>query len=428
MRKKYQPMRTRVARYRRVHLPRRIRRFKLMSRHPYAVPFLTIGVLLIITAGIGLVAHLRHQSSPQIDAKIVIISHDHEQQIVPSREETVGGLIQKLHIPLNQGDVVEPAAKTVIDQDEFRINIYRAVPVEIVDGDQHTYTFSAATTPRSIAEQAGKTLYSEDDITTTPAQNFLKADAIGEQVVIDRAVPVNMNLYGTPLAIRTHAKTVGDLIQQKGIKLAKDDQVLPAADTPLTPNTQVFIVRNGTKIESESQVIAMPVQTIQDPTLAYGTSAIRQQGSAGTQVLTYQDMLQNGIVVSRSLIQTVVTTAPVTAVVVVGTSLSGIKGDMALAGIDPSDYEAADYVISHESGWCPTKAQGEHTCPPIPDNAMTSNGYGLCQATPGYKMASAGSDWETNPITQLKWCTGYADGRYGGWQGAYDHWLNYHNW
>ena len=309
-----------------------------------------------------------------------------------------------------------------------RINIYRAVPVEIVDGSEHTFTFSAATTPRAIAVQAGKTVYSEDELTTDPATDFIKTGAVGEQVVIDRAVPVNMNLYGTPLAIRTHAKTVGELVQQKNIKLAKDDQVVPAADTPLTPNTQVFIIRNGTKIESLNQVIAMPVQTIQDPTLAYGTSAIRQQGSAGVQVLTYQDNLQNGQVVSRNLIQTVVTQAPVTAIVVVGTSLSGIKGDMALAGIAASDYEFADYIISHESGWCPTKAQGEHTCPPIPDNAMTPNGYGLCQATPGYKMASAGSDWQTNPITQLKWCSGYAESRYGSWGAAYNHWVNYHNW
>ncbi|MEI9914097.1 MAG: hypothetical protein WDN66_03915 [Candidatus Saccharibacteria bacterium] len=64
----------------------------------------------------------------------------------------------------------------------------------------------------------------------------------------------------------------------------------------------------------------------------------------------------------------------------------------------------------------------------VPDDSYTSAGYGLCQATPGYKMASAGSDWATDPITQLKWCNGYAVSRYGGWYNAYVHWINNGNW
>jgi uncharacterized protein YabE (DUF348 family) len=424
MRKKLHKFRIRFTRFRRL----KIRRFKVLSRHPFAVPVITFAAFaFIIGFGVLLAAQTHHIHAVK-DAEIVVISHDHEQQIVPTREATVGALLKALHLQLNQGDVVEPAAATPIDQDQFRINIYRAVPVEIVDGTHKSFTFSAATTPRSIAAQTGTHLYADDDVSTDPAQDFVKTGTIGEQVVIDRATPVNLNLYGTALTLRTHATTVAELIKQKNIQLAKDDQVVPAPATLLTPNTEVFIVRNGTKIESVTQQIAMPVQEIQDPTLAYGTSAVRQQGSNGQQVITYQDNLQNGIVVGRTVIQTVVTQPAVTQVEVVGTSLSGIKGDMALAGISSDDYEFADYIISHESGWCPTKAQGEHTCPPIPDDPYTSGGYGLCQATPGSKMSSAGADWETNPITQLRWCAGYAEGRYGSWSAAYDHWVNYHNW
>ena len=35
------------------------------------------------------------------------------------------------------------------------------------------------------------------------------------------------------------------------------------------------------------------------------------------------------------------------------------------------------------------------------------------QALPGSKMASAGADWRTNPITQINWGIGYIKGRYG---------------
>lgn len=382
-------------------------------KHPLLVPLFTF-IPLLLASGIVYWA-FSHGDKPNRDAIVVIVSHDGAQQTVPSIEPTVGTLLKKLNITLGQGDRVEPALDTPIRQDDFRVNVYRAVPVKVVDGDHSTYTFSAATTPRAIARQTGAQLYNEDTVQTNPAQNFLKDGAVGESVTIDRATPVNVNLYGASETIRTHAKTVGDLIKEKGIKLAGSDQVLPTQDTPITPNQAIFIARNGTKLESVTQPIAMPVQTINDAGLAYGTSAVRQQGSAGQQVITYQDNLVNGRVVSRTAIQTVVTQQPVTQIVVKGTSLSGIKGDMALAGIAPGDYNYVDYIVSHESGWNPSA-----------HNA--SGAYGLCQALPGSKMASAGSDWASNPVTQLKWCNGYAKGRYGSWAAAYSHWVSHHNW
>ncbi|HSX36722.1 MAG TPA: G5 domain-containing protein [Patescibacteria group bacterium] len=404
----------------------RIHRLKILSRHPFAVPFFVFLTLLALLAA-GYVAFGR-SNTPAPTTRVVIISHDSLQQTVPSIEPTVGALLNKLHIQLNQGDVVEPSLATAIKQDDFRINIYRAVPVEIIDNGHKTFTFSAATTPRSIVKQANYSVFPEDNINTAPTDNFLSGGAIGEQVVIERSVPVNVNLYGTLLQIRTRATTVGDLIKEKNIKLAKDDQVDPVLATPILAGQQIMIARNGTKVETEVQTIPTPVKTIYDSGLAYGTSAVRQAGSPGQQVVTYQDNLVNGVVVSRKAVQTVVTIAPVTQIVAQGTNLAGIKGDMALAGIAPSDYNYVDYIVSHESGWCPTKAQGEHYCPSPPDNSMTPNGYGLCQATPGYKMASSGSDWATNPVTQLKWCNGYAVSRYGSWYAAYNHWVAYHSW
>jgi hypothetical protein len=49
-------------------------------------------------------------------------------------------------------------------------------------------------------------------------------------------------------------------------------------------------------------------------------------------------------------------------------------------------------------------------------NERAANGigaYGIPQALPGDKMASEGSDWETNPVTQIEWGLGYIEGRYG---------------
>lgn len=56
-------------------------------------------------------------------------------------------------------------------------------------------------------------------------------------------------------------------------------------------------------------------------------------------------------------------------------------------------------------------------------NGRGSGAYGVPQALPGKKMASAGRDWATNAWTQIKWMIGYMNDRYGGSCAA----LAYHN-
>ncbi len=57
----------------------------------------------------------------------------------------------------------------------------------------------------------------------------------------------------------------------------------------------------------------------------------------------------------------------------------------------------------------------------------SSGAHGIPQALPGSKMRSAGADWRTNPVTQIKWGLGYIHGRYGTPCGALRH-MNSHGW
>jgi hypothetical protein len=63
------------------------------------------------------------------------------------------------------------------------------------------------------------------------------------------------------------------------------------------------------------------------------------------------------------------------------------------------------------------------TWDPTVYNYEGSGAYGLPQAQPADKMASAGDDWRTNPLTQIRWARRYAQERYGGTCAA----LAYHN-
>ncbi|MGI5416871.1 lytic transglycosylase domain-containing protein [Actinomadura luteofluorescens] len=51
----------------------------------------------------------------------------------------------------------------------------------------------------------------------------------------------------------------------------------------------------------------------------------------------------------------------------------------------------------------------------------SSGAYGVPQALPGSKMASAGPDWQNNATTQIKWGLGYIKNRYGTPCGAWSH-------
>jgi uncharacterized protein YabE (DUF348 family) len=409
----------------------RVHKLKRAARHPLVtVPLVTFSVLFLLSA-LGLI--IFNGGSPTlrpIDSNIVIVNHDDQEQTVPTRARTVGELLERLNITLNEGDVVEPSADTEIVSDNFRVNVYRGVPVTIVDGDNKTFTFSAAATPRSIVKQAGIEVYPEDDLSLLPTENFLIEGSIGQRVVIDRAVPVNVNIYGTQVMMRTHAETVGELLEERDIKLNSGDTVQPTKGVAITPNMQIFILREGVKIESVEEIVPMPEVIQEDASLSFGATVLRQQGSPGKKLVTYQVDTNTG---ERKKIQEVAIVPAVPQIVARGKAVqipTDKQAVMAAAGIPVGDYPYVDFIISHESGWCPTKLQGQvGYCPPYaPAVIPTNKGYGLGQATPGTKMAAFGADWKTSAVTQLKWATSYAKGRYGSWQAAYNFWQARHYW
>lgn len=298
----------------------KVRAIRRIGQKPlFTVPLATFMVLLLLAVAGFLIASGGRPTFKQQDVNVVVVNFDKKERTIPTDAKTVGDLLKRLDITLNEGDVVEPGKDSVIASDNFRINVYRAVPVTIVDGDQKTFTYSAAATPRSIVKQTGITVYPEDNLELMPTENFLTESSIGERVVIDRAAPVTLNLYGTPASIRTHAETVQDLIDERKIKLAKDDTVQPAPGTKITSGTQVFLTRKGTQIVTVEEAIATPIETVSDPSLAYGTTAIRQQGAPGKRLVTYQLDLQNGVEVGRKPIQAVVAQEPVKQIVAKGT-------------------------------------------------------------------------------------------------------------
>ena len=78
-------------------------------------------------------------------------------------------------------------------------------------------------------------------------------------------------------------------------------------------------------------------------------------------------------------------------------------------GFSQSEFGCLDSLWTRESGWN------------VSADNPSSSAYGIPQALPGEKMSSAGSDWATNPATQIRWGLGYIQDRYGSPCGAWGH-------
>ncbi|MFF5445266.1 transglycosylase SLT domain-containing protein [Streptomyces sp. NPDC012888] len=78
--------------------------------------------------------------------------------------------------------------------------------------------------------------------------------------------------------------------------------------------------------------------------------------------------------------------------------------------VPAGQFQCFSNIVNHESTW-----NYKATNP-------SSGAYGLVQAYPGSKMASAGADWRTNPATQIEWGLNYMNDRYGSPCGAWSFW------
>jgi SLT domain-containing protein len=87
---------------------------------------------------------------------------------------------------------------------------------------------------------------------------------------------------------------------------------------------------------------------------------------------------------------------------------------MAAQMVPSGQFQCFSNIVDHESSW------NYHAV-----NA-SSGAYGLFQALPASKYSSAGSDWQTNPATQIKWGLNYMDSRYGSPCEAWSFWQANH--
>ncbi|MFN8048021.1 MAG: G5 domain-containing protein [Ancrocorticia sp.] len=319
-------------------------------------------------------------------------------------------------------------------------SMFGATAVAADTGQATTTDSSAAKSPKII------TALSLTDTQVSPTATASATEAA--------KVTFSLTVDGSTRKITTTESTLGEALNDADVVLHADDKVSLPLNKPVAEGASVTIVRVTAKAISEETVDAHTSSEVDDPELPKGDRVVETEGVDGVTVNAYDVVLENGTEVSREKTMTVVKSTRVDEVVRVGTkeaapvatpqstgssaSVTSDSSSSASASSSEAAAPAAQPVASGDAqsialsmmagyGW----GGDQFTClvnlwnresgwNHLAMNA-SSGAYGIPQALPGNKMASAGADWQTNPATQISWGLGYIQGRYGTPCGAWAH-------
>ena len=117
----------------------------------------------------------------------------------------------------------------------------------------------------------------------------------------------------------TSAATVRDALKDIGLVLDPGDQVSVPLDAAAVDGLVVMVTRAATGGQRVTEAVPFDTQQVDDPALFAGTTKVRTAGRVGVRTTTYDVQVVGGVVVSRTQLTSVLTTPPVTQVVLKGT-------------------------------------------------------------------------------------------------------------
>lgn len=376
--------------------------------------FISVSLAVLGLVGVLAVNMVTQPASAANESGRLISVHDRGKETVfLTNADTLEDAFKEVGIEVDSHDAVEPAMDEKLVASDYQVNIYRARPVTVIDGSTRLKVVTPYQTAEQIISDVGISLYPEDTTSLTRSSDII-TDGAGLKLQISRATAFVFDLYGKRTEVRTQKATVGDMLKEKGITLAKDDRASLPASTAITEGMELRLWREGKRTISVEEPVAFGVEKIKDADRAVGYSAIQTPGVAGQRTATYVVEVINGQEVARTEIAAIVTTQPQTQVEVIGSKPTtvaytggGTKSEwLAASNIPQESWGYADFMVAKESGWNPNAVN------------KSSGACGLAQALPCSKL---GPNW-SNPVVALNWMNNYVNGRYGGWEKAYNFW------
>jgi len=329
---------------------------------------------------------------------------------------TVADVLADRHVTVDSQDYLTPAPDTPIkDGTQIEVSHARTLTATI-DGQTKTIVTTANTLSSALAS-IGVNPAAAD--LSAPAQSQISEN---DTVTVETQKMVSVRADGSTAYFMTTADTVADVLTARGLTVGGSDRLTPAADTPVTDGLAITLQRVTTSQVTTTADI--PFKTVSQSTtsLAKGQTKIITAGVNGQATQVFNVVTVDGVEESRTLVSQTTIKAPVDQVqqVGLGVSLGATTPNAAAAqaiaqqmlsaqGMGDDQFQCLVSLWNRESHWN------------VASRNTSSGAYGIPQAVPGSKMASAGADWQTNPATQIKWGLGYIDKRYGSPCAAWAH-------
>ncbi|MDK4310445.1 transglycosylase family protein [Corynebacterium accolens] len=257
----------------------------------------------------------------------------------------VDGALQAAGVQVGEEDIVSPApSESVADGDEISVRTAKPVAVSI-DGEQQQLSTTDLTVSDLLNNlqgvNPGAAVKSGEDDVDKDAQ--LK-DGMDLEVVSPKIIKINDGGKNTYTKIA--AKTVGDVLKERNIKLDEDDRVFPAKEEKVTEGMSIKVERIDIQtVESTEEFDAEP-NFVDDSELEAGAEEVREQGEKGKREITRKVVLKNGKKESEEVIKDEVVVGPKPATIARGTKQAepepqgGNSGAAAPAVADGSVWDA----------------------------------------------------------------------------------------
>ena len=298
---------------------------RLQAKHYSKKITFVSGAILMLVGGLFFVNQaLADAIKPATKAgeKLVTIYDRGAEKTIVTKARTIREALKLAKFSIDERqDVVEPSLDSEMVAEKYNINIFRARPITIVDGDKRLKVTTAEQTPALIAKTAGIEVFEEDKTTLSNSDN-MAVDGANMVMKIDRASMVNFVLYGKESVIRTHAKTAGELLKEKNIDPKEDDTLSVDRSAKIIPGMKIELWRNGKQTITAEEDVKFEVEKVQDANRDSGYREVKQAGENGKKNVTYEIEMKNGVEVSRKEIASVVTKEPKKQIEIVGTKSS----------------------------------------------------------------------------------------------------------
>ena len=298
---------------------------RLQAKHYSKKITFVSGAILMLVGGLFFVNQaLADATKPAAKAgeKLVTIYDRGAEKTIVTKARTIREALKLAKFSIDERqDVVEPSLDSEMVAEKYNINIFRARPITIVDGNKRLKITTAEQTPALIAKTAGIEVFEEDKTTLSNSDN-MAVDGANMVMKIDRASMVNFVLYGKESVIRTHAKTVGELLKEKNINPKKDDTLSVDRSAKIISGMKIELWRNGKQTITAEEDVKFEVEKVQDANRDSGYREVKQAGENGKKNVTYEIEMKNGVEVSRKEIASVVTKEPKKQIEIVGTKSS----------------------------------------------------------------------------------------------------------